>query len=144
MPFLAGAIALVVAAAPQAVRAQTTQPNQTAPSQAQEKPQIAGVEITPQQQQQLAKLSSDTRTQIEAILSPQQREQFKVAMQSRQAPQATFANMKLSAEQQTQLQGIMQSAQARAESILTPEQRQKIQQNLQPQPNTQPAPQQKK
>ena len=52
-------------------------------------------------------------------------------MQSRQAPQNTFANMNLSTEQQNQLQGIMQTAQTRAEAILTPEQRQKIQQNMQ-------------
>lgn len=131
LPCLAGAIALTVAAFPLAVKAEPIQLVQAAPNQSQASPQLAGVEITPQQQQQLAKLSSDTRAQIEAVLSPQQQEQFKIAMQSRQAPQNTFANMKLSAEQQTQLQGIMQTAQTRAEAILTPEQRQRIQQNIQ-------------
>ena len=131
MPFLAGAIALTVASFPSAVKAEPSQLAQAAPNQSQAKPQLAGVEITPQQQEQLAKLSRDTRAQIEAVLSPQQQEQFKTAMQSRQAPQNTFANMNLSTEQQNQLQGIMQTAQTRAEAILTPEQRQKIQQNMQ-------------
>lgn len=130
MPVLAGAIALAAAVVPDSVAAQTSQPQQPAPNQAQTRPQLAGVEITPQQQDQLNKLRSDTRTQIESILTPQQREEFKTAMRTNQNPQTAFSNLKLSNQQQTQLQGIMQSARARAEAILTPEQRQQIQKNM--------------
>lgn len=131
MPVLAGAIALTVAAAPLAVKAQPNQQNQPVPGQAQNQPQFAGVEITQQQQDQLSQIRNETRAQIEKLLTPQQLQQFKTAMQSSQDRQAAFAAMNLSEEQKTQLQTIVQSAQNRAETVLTPEQRQKIQQNIQ-------------
>ena len=53
-PVLAGAIALTLAA-PLAVKAQSNQPNQPVRGQSQNQPQIAGVKITQQQQQQLHK-----------------------------------------------------------------------------------------
>lgn len=131
MPMLAGAIALTVAAAPLAVKAQPSQPNQPVPKPAQNQSQIAGVELTQQQQTQLAQIRSDARTAIEKLLTPQQLEKFKTAMQSPQDRQAAIAAMNLSEDQKTQLQTIVQSAQTRAEAILTPEQRKQIQQNIQ-------------
>ena len=130
---LAGAIALTVAAAPLAVKAQPNQPNQPARGQAQNQPRIAGVEITQKQQQQLAEIRRDTRAQVEKLLTPQQRQQFKAAIDGPRQGQSPFAGMNLSEDQQTKLQAIVQSAQYRAEAILTPEQRQQIQQRFQQQ-----------
>ena len=133
MPLLAGAIALTVAAAPLAVKAQPNQPKQPVPGQAQNRPRLAGVEITQQQQNQLDEIRRDTRAQIEKILTPEQRQQFKAAIESRQGERSPFAGINLSEDQKTKLQGIVQSAQYRAEAILTPEQRQQIQRNFQQQ-----------
>lgn len=133
IPLLAGAIALTVAAAPLAVKAELNQPNQAAPKQAQKRPQVAEVKLTKQQQDQLAQIRRDTRTQIEKILTPQQLQQFKTAMQSPQGRQAAISAMNLSENQKTQLKTIVQSAQSRAEAILTPQQRQQIQRNIQQQ-----------
>ena len=133
-PVLAGAIALTLAAAPLAVKAQSNQPNQPVRGQSQNQPQIAGVKITQQQQQQLAEIRRNTRAQVEKILTPQQLQQFKAAIESPRQGQSPFAGMNLSEDQQTKLQAIVQSAQYRAEAILTPEQRQQIQQRVQQQP----------
>ena len=126
MPFLAGVLALTVAAAPLAVKADN-QSNQPSSGQAQNKPRFAGVELTQQQKDQMEQIRRDTRAQIEQILTPQQREQFKTAMQNRQGGRAAFAAMNLSPEQQTQMRTIMQSSKSRAEAVLTVEQRQQIQ-----------------
>ena len=133
VPALAGAWALAVVAAPLAVKAEPKQSNQSAQSQVQNQPKPVGVKLTEQQKGQMNEIRRDTRARIEKLLTPQQQEQFKAALQSPQGGQAAFAAMKLSPEQQTQLQGILQSAQARAEAILTPEQRQQLQQNFQQQ-----------
>lgn len=132
VPALAGALALTVAAAPLAVKAEPKQSN-SAPEQVQNQPKPVGVELTQQQKSQMNEIRRDTRARIEKLLTPQQREQFKAAVQSRQGGQTAFAAMKLSPEQQNQLQGILQSAQSRAEAILTPEQRQQLQRNFQQQ-----------
>lgn len=124
-------IALAVTAAPLAVKAQPNQPNQPASQQPQNSLEFAGVELTEQQKQQLGKIRRNTRAQIEKILTPQQREQFKVVVQSRQGREAAFTAMKLSPEQQTQLRGILQAAQSQAQAVLTPKQRQQIQQYIQ-------------
>lgn len=133
VPALAGALALTVVAAPLAVQAEPKQSNQPAQPQVQTPTKPVGVELTQQQKSQMNEIRRDTRARIEKLLTPQQQEQFKAALQSRQGGQAAFAAMKLSPEQQTQLQGILQSAQSRAEAILTPEQRQQLQQNFQQQ-----------
>lgn len=133
VPALAGALAFAVIAAPLAVKAQPGQSNQPVQPQVPNQPKPIGVELTQQQKTQMNEIRRDTRARIEKLLTPQQQEQFKTALQSRQGGQAAFAAMKLSPEQQNQLQGILQSAQARAEAILTPEQRQQLQQNFQQQ-----------
>lgn len=128
IPFLAGVLALTVAAAPLAVKADN-QPNQSL--QAQNKPQFAGVELTQQQKDQMEQIRRDTRVQIEQLLTPQQREQFKTAMQNRQGGRAAFAAMNLSPEQQTKMRTILQSSKSRAEAVLTAQQRQQIQKYIQ-------------
>lgn len=133
MPLLAGALAITVAGAPLAVKAQPKQSNQPAPGQAQNKPGSGGVELTEQQQKQIAQIRLETRTQIEKIFTAQQRQKFQAAMQGGKGMRAAFAAMNLSQDQQTQLQAIVKSAQSRAEAILTPQQRQQIQQYMQQQ-----------
>lgn len=135
IPLFAGVLALTISA-PLTVKAQTNQPNQPVPQQQPPKQPQGGIELTPQQQEQLTQIRRDTRAQIQKVLTPKQQEQFKTAVQSGENRQAAFAAMKLTKEQQTKLQGILQSARTKTEAILTPEQRQQVQQSIQqPQPS---------
>lgn len=70
MPVLAGAIALTVVATPLAVKAG---PNGSG--------QRAGIELTQEQQNQMEQIRSNTRSEIEAILTPEQREQFQATLE---------------------------------------------------------------
>lgn len=129
-PILAGLLALTVTAAPQYVaQAQSNQPNQSSPQQGQRPG--PNVQLTEQQKARLAEIQRNTRTQIERILTPQQREQMKAAMQNRQNRKDGFAAMNLSSQQKTQLQTIIRSARSQSEAVLTPQQRQQIQQYIQ-------------
>jgi len=103
-----------------------------------------------QQQQQIQQLRQTTRTQMNAVFTPEQQQklaQMKAARQARlglteaqqtqlkslfsgasQQREAVLNNASLSAAQkQTQLQQIRQSTQTQLSSILTPEQLQKMQ-----------------
>lgn len=132
MSMLGGAIALTVAAAPLAVKAQPSQPSQPVPGTgAQNRPGPAGIQLTPQQREKLVQIRRDTSAQIQKILTPEQQNKFKAAIQSGQDRRSAFAAMNLSSQQQEQLSKIRKQANSQVESILTPEQRQQIQQNIQ-------------
>lgn len=128
---LAGLLALTVTAAPLAAQAQSEKPNQSSPQQGQNRDRKADVQLTEQQKARLAEIRRNTRTQIEKILTPQQREQMKAAMQNRQNRRDGFDAMNLSSEQKTQLQAIMRSARSQSEAVLTPQQREQIRQYMQ-------------
>lgn len=128
---IAGLLAFTVTAAPEASQAQSNQLNQPVPRQAQNRFGGAGLQLTEQQKARLAEIRRSTRTQIERILTPQQREQLKAAMQNRQDRRDAFAAINLSSEQKTQLQSIMRSARSQSEAVLTPQQREQIRQYIQ-------------
>lgn len=142
IPILVGAIAsfsfanALTIVAPLKANAQTNQPTRPVPpQQAPSQPRQGGeIQLTPQQQQQLIKVRSETRAQIEKVLTAKQQQQLKTALQSGQNPREAFTALKLTQEQQTQLQGILQTAQAKSEAILTPQQRQQLQQSVPQQP----------
>lgn len=71
MPIFAGAIALTVLTTPLAVKAE---PN------CQGK---AGLELTQAQQNQMDQIRRNTRSEIEAILTPEQRQRFQAALEDR-------------------------------------------------------------
>lgn len=129
MTLLAGVSTLAIATTPLIVKAApTATPAQQVNRQVKGKPGMAALGLTAEQKAQMAEVRRQTRTQIEAILTPEQREQFSVAMQSRQQRRAVWAGLNLSAEQKSQMREIGQSAKSQMEAILTPEQRQQLQQ----------------
>lgn len=130
IPMLAGTIALALATTPLAVKAEPALSQ--LPTQTQETPGRQRLQLTQEQKAKMAEIRNNTRSQIEAILTPQQKEQLKAAMQEpRQRRRETFAALNLTPEQQTQMRQIRQSAKSQFEAVLTPEQRQQMQQNRQ-------------
>ena len=87
------------------------------------------LDLTEDQQAQMATIRSNARSQIEAILTDEQRQQAEAALQAddgnlRQALRA--AN--LTDEQQQQIRLIMESSRDAAFEVLTPEQQQQLEQ----------------
>ena len=134
LPMLAGAIALVsltIGTSPQAEAESPSQPSPTTPVQGQSQSPLAGVQLTPQQQNRLEQIRSNVRTQIQKVLSQDQQNRYQNAIQSGQGQQAAIAAMNLSENQKKQIQQIVQSARTQTSAIFTPAQRQQIQQNIQ-------------
>ena len=132
MPMLVGAIALTVATTPLAVKAEPALRSPLAQAQAQEPHGFQRLGLTQEQKTKMAQIRQNTRSQIEAILTPQQREQFQAAMQdSRPNKRQAFAALNLTPEQKAQMRQIRQSAKSQFEAVLTPEQRQQLQQSRQ-------------
>ncbi|MBD1929548.1 P pilus assembly/Cpx signaling pathway, periplasmic inhibitor/zinc-resistance associated protein [Trichocoleus sp. FACHB-90] len=130
---LAGAVVFFVPFTSSAAFAQTNSPSAPASSG------LMGIELTPQQKTKIEQIRSNTRSQIENILTAEQKNKFKAAVGEGQDMRRAFAAMNLSDQQKTQLQGIFQSAASQFSATLTQEQRQKIMENMrsrqQPQQN---------
>lgn len=103
--------------------------------------------LTPDQQAQMRQIRESTRTQIENILTPEQRNQWNAAMEQMRASRGQrgqrgqgaqgaqgaqlgqmFSSLNLTPEQKAQIQRISQESKQKMEAILTPEQRQQMQQ----------------
>ena len=75
----------------------------------------------------MEQIQRNTRSQMEAILTPEQKQRFQAALEQRQGMRAAIAAMNLSPEQQTQLRNIMQAARTQKDAILTSQQKQQLQ-----------------
>ena len=115
MPILAGMLAIAVVTTPLAVKAEPNYQGKTA------------LELTQQQRTQMEQIYRNTRSQMEAILTPEQKQRFQAALEQRQGMRAAIAAMNLSPQQQTQLRNIMQSARTQKDAILTSQQKQQLQ-----------------
>jgi len=128
MPMLVGAIALTLAATPLAVKAQANTSGQSTVAQGQKQGRWAALNLTQEQKDQMAQIRQQTRSQIDALLTQEQRDKFKAAMESNQGRRAAMAAMNLSDAQKTQMRAIKESAKSKVDAILTQEQRQQLQQ----------------
>lgn len=125
MSIFAGVIATAaIAATPLTAfaQAQTPAPAPAPPAQNQPRPRIV---LSPDQQAQFEKIQSDTLTEIEAILTAEQKAQFAAG---RENGQGFGAIQNLSDPQKTQIRTILQSFNTKIGEMLTPEQKQQIQQ----------------
>ena len=86
--------------------------------------------LTSEQEAQLRALQEETRSQMDAILTPEQREMLETAREQRQRPR-----LNLTTEQRQQMQDIREASQAAHDAILTPEQRQQIDEHRQNRPD---------
>jgi periplasmic protein CpxP/Spy len=84
---------------------------------------IEQLKLSEDQQMKLAKLEQTVSKKAIGLLTVDQKEQIKLAMQQGKAP-----NLKLTSEQQMQLKAIQTAALSQRDAILTTEQKQKLQQ----------------
>jgi periplasmic protein CpxP/Spy len=132
LSLIAGAFALSLTAMPFAVKAETisSSPIQIAqtPTQAPRKGEgkFNRLGLTDAQKAQMAEIRRETKAQMEAILTPQQREQLQTARQNRQGKRQVWRNLNLTDAQRNQMRQIMQTQKSKMEAILTSEQRQRL------------------
>lgn len=93
-------------------------------------PILSGVELTAQQKIQLAELATDTQSQLEQIVTPDQRDKFRAALSSGKGFDEAFAAMSITPDQQSKVQTLMLSTRSKLVSTFTQEQRQKILENV--------------
>lgn len=131
MSLFAGAVALSTVFAPIVVNAQQPATPQVGQRAGRGMGKL-GVQLSAEQQAQMEQIRNETRTQIEAVLTPEQRQQFEQAVtQNGQRRRGAMAALNLSEAQRTQISQIMQSSKERVTAVLTPEQRQQIEQRMQ-------------
>ncbi len=121
---LAGAMTLIITSVPMVADAQANSLTQTFPA-------LAGINLTSQQQNQINQLRQSTRSQVESILTPPQRDQLKTAIDQGNTLRDAIAEISLSLGQKRQLRDVFQSVQQQMATILTPEQQQQLRQNVQ-------------
>ncbi len=125
LPLIVGAIALSFTTAPSIAQFRQSQSGQI-----QNQKKFAGVELTETQRRQLREIHRNTRSQIEDVLTSEQRRQLESSRDGSNQGRTAFGQMNLSSEQRSQIQSIMRSAKNRTDSILTPEQREQVQKNM--------------
>jgi Spy/CpxP family protein refolding chaperone len=84
--------------------------------------------LTAEQKTKLEQLRATARTQIDAVFTPEQRQQAKLRQEQYQEMGSKLKTLNLTAEQKTKLQEIRRSSKAQFEAILTPEQQQQVKQ----------------
>ena len=105
--------------------------------------------LTEAQKAQLKQIRESTRSQIDAILTPEQKAQLDAAKQQRQQrqlgeqrqpreqgqpgqkPRGKWATLNLTADQKTRIQAVRQDAKQKMNAVLTAEQRQQLEQRRQ-------------
>ncbi len=151
MPVLTGAVVIALTATPLVVKAAPIAPGQQLLAQAarqQRQGKFANLNLTQEQKDRMRQLRQETQREIEGVLTPQQLEQYKAAMQSRRGMmrnsngnlanarqgqqrgrQNVFDSLNLSSSQKDRIQQIRQQSRDRMQSILTREQRDQLQQS---------------
>jgi periplasmic protein CpxP/Spy len=115
-----GVFVFAIATTPLSLQAQP--PNQAS----QDFPALAGIDLTPQQRDQLGQIRQDSRTQIGSILTPEQKNQLQASPPKGNDFKSALSGLNLSPEQKNKLKEVEQSAREKVKALLTPEQKQKI------------------
>ena len=121
---IAGLISFMVTATPITALAQPANPP------AGFFPALENVTFSSDQQSQLTQLRQQTRSQLETIVSTEQRQQFRQSLSQGNGPWVAISALQLSPDQTGQVRQVFQSKRQQLARILTPAQRQQIMQNL--------------
>jgi Spy/CpxP family protein refolding chaperone len=92
-------------------------------------PALEGVQLTPEQQAQLAEISGQALIEVQSLLSPEQIEQLNTALTQGQSLRVALSSLNLSGAQQHALREEFQSLRSQLAEVLTPEQQQQIMHN---------------
>ncbi len=122
----AGLMALTAIATPMIVHAQSPDLSGPIPQQ-----MFSGLNLTEAQKAQLKQIGQSTRSQIQAVLTPQQQEQMKQVRAEGQKMREMVKDLNLTADQKTKIRDIMQASRQQMEAVLTPEQRAQLRQQIQ-------------
>jgi len=132
LSLIAGVFALTLTAAPFVAQANTTL---DAPLQLAQTPAhhgrgefFAQLGLSDSQTEQIKQIHSSTREQIQQIITPEQKQAFKTAMQNHQGFKAARQAMNLTDEQKSQLKQVWQSSHDQIQAILTPSQQTQLEQ----------------
>ncbi|MCV3213146.1 hypothetical protein OGM63_06340 [Plectonema radiosum NIES-515] len=137
LSLIAGAIALSLSATPFVVNAQKISQTPTQVKSDRNGP-FERLGLTDAQKTQIKDIRSNSRAQMEAILTSEQKQQLEAAKQAHQGqsrqergqgqrPKRGFASLNLTEEQKTKMREIRESEKNQIQAILTPEQQQKFQ-----------------
>lgn len=126
MPMFAGIISLAITALPA-----VAQPNFSGGKGPGMGPGMIELNLTQEQKNKMAEIHKNTRAEIDKILTQEQKDKFKAAMQNRQGMQAAFEAMNLSEDQKTKMQEIRETSRKQMQEVLTTEQKQKIREMMQ-------------
>ncbi|XWK87806.1 MAG: Spy/CpxP family protein refolding chaperone [Phormidium sp.] len=99
-------------------------------AQVNEFPALAGIELTEPQKTQITQLRQQTRTQVEKILTAQQRELLAALLVEKQDLQSAVKSLNVTSQQRVQMRQIFQGVRQQLNSILTPEQQQQLRRNV--------------
>jgi periplasmic protein CpxP/Spy len=91
---------------------------------------ISKLNLSETQKTQLEQLRLQTRSQIENLLTPEQKTAFIQALANEQSLMQAFAVLNVSPEQRSQIRNVFESQRQSFRNILTEEQRQKLRQEI--------------
>ncbi|MBW4569002.1 MAG: P pilus assembly/Cpx signaling pathway, periplasmic inhibitor/zinc-resistance associated protein [Tolypothrix carrinoi HA7290-LM1] len=138
LSLIAAAIALSLSATPFVVNAQKISQTPTQVKPARNGP-FERLGLSEEQKTKIKEIRRNSRAQMEAILTPEQKQQLQAAKQARQGqppeqrnqgqrPKRGFASLNLTEEQKTKMREIRESEKNQIQAILTPEQQQQLKQ----------------
>jgi Spy/CpxP family protein refolding chaperone len=82
--------------------------------------------LTADQKAKLEQLKADSRTQIQAVLTPEQRQKAQTNQGQRQEMSKEWQSLNLTSDQKAKIRAIRQASQQEFNAILTPEQQSKL------------------
>ncbi len=123
---LAGAIAVAFSVTPLAANAQV---NSNAPQRvSQARPTPPDLKLSQQQISKINQIRSNTRTQIQNVLTDKQRLQIKTDLEKGKKPQEVFGSINFNQQQQNQLRRIIVTSQKEMEDVLNDKQKKILEQ----------------
>jgi Spy/CpxP family protein refolding chaperone len=140
LSLIAAAFALTLTATPFVAQAQETFPSRQPGKEFAEKGPWKQLGLTDAQKAKMQEIRRNTRAEMEKVLTPEQKEQLKAAMQERRGQRSQgegrgkgkknnpFASLNLSEAQKTRMQEIKESSKQQIEAVLTPAQREQMKQ----------------
>ncbi|WP_413171490.1 Spy/CpxP family protein refolding chaperone [Anabaena azotica] len=139
LSFIAAAFALTLTATPFVAQAQQTSPSGQPGQGYAEKGPWKKLGLTDVQKTEIQKIRRNTRAEMDKVLTDEQKEQLKAAMQERQNQSSqgegrgkwkkdVFTSLNLTDTQKNQIQTIRESSRKQMEAVLTPAQREQLKQ----------------
>lgn len=103
-----------------------SQPGVGRPNMQQDHPEIPGLNLTEKQKTRLEQIHENTRSQLDQILTSEQKSKLQQGMQSGENPRQLMQSLNLSQDQKDKLKQAMKSEHQQMDNVLTTKQKQAI------------------